>query len=194
MQQIEKEAVAKVIVGLGNPGERYARNRHNIGFMTVEALAREQSGWWTPDLLSRTCRVVAGGCPVLLVEPLTYMNRSGRAVQLVLSAFGRSPQDLLLVLDDLSLPFGRIRVRERGSAGGHHGLESVLSVLNTDEIVRVRMGVGEEQMPEDKADFVLSDFPPEKQTDLDAMITRAGNAVKSILVDGVSKTMALFNA
>jgi peptidyl-tRNA hydrolase, PTH1 family len=194
MQQIEKEALAKVIVGLGNPGERYARNRHNIGFMTVEALAREQSGRWAPDILSRTCRVIAGSCPVLLVEPMTYINDSGKAVQFMLSALGRDPQDLLLILDDLNLPFGRIRIRERGSAGGHHGLESILHVLNTDEIVRVRMGIGEEQMPENKSDFVLSDFPPEKQTDLDEMITRAGNAVKSMLMDGVPKTMALFNA
>ncbi len=112
----------------------------------------------------------------------------------MLSAFQRGPQDLLVVADDLNLPFGRIRIRERGSAGGHHGLESILDVLNTDEIMRVRMGIGEEQMPEDKADFVLSDFPQQKQAELDDMILKAGNAMKSILNDGVSKTMAIFNA
>ncbi len=160
----------------------------------MDALAREQSGQWTPDLLSRTCRVAVGSRPVLLVQPLTYMNLSGKAVQLILSALGLGPQDLILIVDDLSLPLGRIRIRERGSAGGHHGLESIFGILNTDEIVRVRMGVGEEQMPEDKSEFVLSDFQPEIQTDLDAMIAKAGNAVKSILVDGVSKTMAILNA
>jgi PTH1 family peptidyl-tRNA hydrolase len=194
MLQIEKEALARIIVGLGNPGEKYARNRHNIGFMAVEAIARQHSGKWNADLLSRTCRIVVGGCPVLLVEPLTYMNLSGRAVQLILAANGRGPQDLVVILDDLNLPFGRIRIRERGSAGGHHGLESISGIVNTEEIVRVRMGVGEEQMPEEKSNFVLSDFPAERQRDLDEMITKAGNAVKSILMDGVSKTMALFNA
>ena len=193
-QGIETESLAKIIIGLGNPGERYAGNRHNVGFMVLEALAREAEGKWSNSFLSRACRIEIGGYPVLLAEPLTYMNRSGNAVQDLLSTLQRNPQDLLLVVDDLNLPFGRIRVRERGTAGGHHGLESILTILKTDEIVRVRMGIGEEQMPEDKADFVLSDFPRQKQTELDDMIFKAGNAVKSILSDGVSKTMAIFNA
>lgn len=187
-------ALAKVIVGLGNPGRKYEWNRHNVGFMAVEALAREVSGVWAPDLLSRTCRVEIGDDPVLLVQPLTFMNRSGEAVQALLSALQRNPQDLLLLVDDLNLPFGRVRVRERGSAGGHRGLESILTTLQTDEIPRVRMGIGEDGMPEDKSDFVLADFPPEKEEDLNEMIIRAGNAVKSLLRDGVSKTMAIFNA
>lgn len=191
---MEADALVKVIVGLGNPGPQYAGTRHNIGFMAVEALAREHWGVWTANMLSRTCQVVIGGSPVLLVEPLTYMNRSGMAVQVLLSALRRGPQDLLLLLDDLSLPFGRIRIRERGSAGGHRGLESILTLLETDEIVRVRVGIGEEQMPEDKSGFVLSGFPPEKQPELDELMIRAGNAVKSIIADGVSKTMAIFNA
>jgi PTH1 family peptidyl-tRNA hydrolase len=191
---IETENPARIIVGLGNPGGQYARNRHNAGFMVVEALAREASSTnWTACVLSRTCRAVVSGRMVLLVEPVTYMNRSGKAVQELLSAIGRNPQDLVLIFDDLHLPFGRIRVRERGSSGGHHGLESIMTVLNTEEILRIRIGIGEEKMPAEKAEFVLSDFPPESQVELDAMISRAGNAVKSILSEGVSKTMALFN-
>jgi PTH1 family peptidyl-tRNA hydrolase len=191
---IEAEGLARIIVGLGNPGEQYARNRHNVGFMAVEALAREASSEkWSTCMLSRICRPVISGCPVLLVEPLTYMNNSGKAVHVLLSAMRRTPQDLVLLFDDLNLPFGRIRIRERGSSGGHHGLDSIITVLNTDEIVRVRIGIGEEQMPADKAEFVLSDFPPESQSELDAMISKAGNAVKSILSEGVSRTMALFN-
>jgi PTH1 family peptidyl-tRNA hydrolase len=188
------EGWAKVIIGLGNPDERYARNRHNVGFMVLDALAREALGTWSIHMLCRTCRIEIRGCLVLLAEPLTYMNNSGKAVHVLLSALQQNPQDLLLIVDDLNLSFGRIRIRERGSAGGHHGLESILAVLNTDEIVRIRLGIGEEQMPDDKADFVLSDFPPEKQAELDEMIFRAGNAVKSILNDGVAKTMAIFNA
>jgi PTH1 family peptidyl-tRNA hydrolase len=162
--------------------------------MTLEELARETGGTWSVRQLSRICRTEIGGSPVLLAEPLTYMNNSGKAVQALISAFQREPRDLLLVVDDLNLPFGRIRIRERGSAGGHHGLESILDVLQTDEIVRVRMGIGEEPMPEDKAEFVLSDFPRQKQAELDDMILKAGNAMKSILRDGLSKTMAIFNA
>jgi peptidyl-tRNA hydrolase, PTH1 family len=191
---VETGALAKIIVGLGNPGEQYARNRHNVGFMVLDALARESGDSWSVRLLSRICGIEIGGFPVLLAEPLTYMNQSGKAVCDLLSAFQRGPQDLLVVADDLNLPFGRIRIRERGSAGGHHGLESILDVLNTDEIVRVRMGIGEEQMPEDKADFVLSDFPQQKHAELNDMILKAGNAMKSILSHGVSKTMAIFNA
>jgi len=185
---------SKIIIGLGNPGEQYARNRHNVGFMILEALAREALGQWSIWLLLRACRVEICGCQALLAEPLTYMNHSGKAVQVLLRALERDPQDLLLVLDDLNLPFGRIRIRERGSSGGHHGLESILTVLDTDEIARVRVGIGEDGMPEDKADFVLSDFPPEKQAELDSAISRAGDAVKSVLSNGVTKTMALFNA
>jgi peptidyl-tRNA hydrolase, PTH1 family len=188
------EALTKIIVGLGNPGDQYARNRHNIGFMVLDAIARESSGSWSGCLLSRTCRVDIDGFKALLVEPLTYMNNSGKAVHLLLSALQRNSEDILVICDDLNLPLGCIRIRERGSAGGHHGLESILTVLNTKEILRVRMGIREEQMPEDKAEFVLSDFPPGKKTELDEMIRTAGNAVKSILRDGASKTMAIFNA
>jgi PTH1 family peptidyl-tRNA hydrolase len=193
-QKIETGPLVKIIIGLGNPGEQYARNRHNIGFMVLDALAREAGGKWSRYQFFRGCRIEIGGYPVFLAEPLTYMNESGKAVDALLSTLQRKSQDLLLVVDDLNLPFGRIRIRERGTAGGHHGLESILNILETDEIVRVRMGIGEEQMPEDRAEFVLSDFPQQKHAELDSMILKAGNAIRSILSDGVSKTMANFNA
>lgn len=194
MQHADERSPSTIIVGLGNPGTEYDRHRHNIGFMVLNALAREHSGRWESGTLSRVCRVDIGNSPVLLVEPMTYMNRSGRAVQAVLSEYQRGPQDLLVIMDDLNLPFGRIRIRERGSAGGHNGLDSILSTLGTEEVLRIRMGIGEEEMPDDKAEFVLSEFPPERQEDLEAMIGKAGNAVRSILTDGVSRTMAIFNA
>lgn len=191
---INAESLDKIIVGLGNPGEQYSRNRHNVGFMVLEALGREASGSWTTYMLSQACRVELSGCQALLVKPSTYMNHSGKAVHVLLSALQRSTHDLLLILDDLNLPFGRIRIRQRGTAGGHHGLESILNTMKTEEIMRMRLGIGEESMPERKSDFVLSDFPPQKQTELDEMIVRAGNAVKSLLNSGVAKAMALFNA
>lgn len=191
---IDTESLAKIIVGLGNPGKQYARNRHNVGFMVLDALAHEVSGTWATTMHTRTCRVEINGCQALLAEPLTYMNNSGKAVQRLLLEIQRSSQDLLVLLDDLSLPLGQIRIRERGTAGGHHGLESILDAFNTDGIWRMRLGIGEEQMPKDKADFVLSDFPKDKQAELDDMILKAGNAVTSLLRDGVAKTMAIYNA
>ncbi len=191
---INTEDLEQIIVGLGNPGEQYSQNRHNVGFMVLEALARESSGRWTNYALSQACRVELGGCEVLLVKPSTYMNHSGKAVHALLTALQRSPLDLLVIMDDLNLPFGRIRIRQRGSAGGHNGLESILNIMKTEEIMRVRVGIGEESMPEQKADFVLSDFPPQWQAELDEMIIKAGNAVKSILSSGFTKTMEIFNA
>jgi PTH1 family peptidyl-tRNA hydrolase len=188
------KSLDKIIVGLGNPGEQYARTRHNVGFMVLESLAREASKSWSAYMRSRVCQIEISGHPVLLAKPSSYMNHSGKAVQVLLSSLQRDVHDLLLILDDLNLPFGRIRIKQKGSAGGHRGLESILTILQTEEIARLRMGIGEESMPENKADFVLSDFPPEKQTELDEMIVRAGNAAKSILSSGVAKTMALYNA
>ena len=186
--------LAKIIVGLGNPGEQYARTRHNVGFMVLETLAREAGLEWSTCRLSSVCRMEIGGGQVLLAKSRTYMNHSGKAVQDLLSALQQSHEDLLLILDDLNLPFGQIRVRERGTAGGHRGLESILAAFSSEAVARVRVGIGEQNMPEDRSAFVLSDFPTDKQAELDAMIHKAGNAVKSILHDGISKTMAIFNA
>jgi len=192
--EIETDAPERIIVGLGNPGNQYAANRHNIGFMVLDLLALEANGPWRFNMLSRICRGNIDRAPVLLVEPLTYMNNSGKAVQSLLSTLQRGPEGLLVIYDDLNLPLGRIRIREKGSAGGHHGLESILSALGTEKILRLRVGIGEERMPGDKAGFVLSDFPPEKQAELDEMIHVARDAVKSIVQNGVSRAMAIFNA
>jgi PTH1 family peptidyl-tRNA hydrolase len=188
------EKVDRIILGLGNPGAKYAQTRHNVGFMALDALAREASAGWIAEGTARTCRVEIAGCRTLLVEPLTYMNRSGEVLPALLGKYGREARDIVVLLDDLSLPFGRIRVRERGSAGGHHGLESIMDALDTDEVVRVRLGIGEEHMPKNKADYVLSDFPAERQSELGDMIAKAGDAVRTILKDGIAQTMAIFNS
>ena len=111
----------------------------------------------------------------------------------LLNKYKREARDIVVLIDDLSLPLGRIRVRERGSAGGHHGLESIMDALDTDEVIRVRLGIGEEHMPRNKADYVLSNFPVEKQAEIDDMIAKAGDAVRTILKDGAAQTMAIFN-
>ncbi|HYK90896.1 MAG TPA: aminoacyl-tRNA hydrolase [Acidobacteriota bacterium] len=184
-----------VVVGLGNPGDGYANNRHNAGFLVVDALAREAGRrTWSRECLASTCMVELEGRVLMLVKPLTFMNKSGDTVRQLRLKYGTSPQDLLVVLDDLSLPLGRIRIRERGSAGGHHGLESVLEAMESTEILRLRLGIGEEQMPPEKAEFVLGDFSSGRQPEVNEMITRACDAVKMVVRDGVARAMAVYNA
>lgn len=185
----------KLIVGLGNPGARYQRTRHNAGYMVVDEVAREaRAAAWKVQRESLVVMTTMAAQNVLLSKPLTFMNASGHAVLPLLNAYRIDLKDLILVLDDLNLPLGKIRVRERGSSGGHNGMESVIRVLNSDEIIRVRVGIGEENMPEEKADFVLADFPPEAAAVLQVMIARAAQAVRSIVTDGASRAMAVFNA
>ncbi len=184
----------RAIIGLGNPGKRYAHTRHNIGFMVLDALTKPSGGGtWVFRGQSVTFRAEVGGREVLLVKPLTFMNLSGRAVRELMSDFELRVENLIVVLDDFNLPFGKIRIRHRGSAGGHHGLESVLEAVGTDEVARVRIGIGEQEAPSDKADFVLHDFPPNRAADLDELIEKAGSAVTIIVADGISKAMAVFN-
>ena len=185
----------RLIVGLGNPGVRYERTRHNVGYKVIEELAREaQTGSWSMQCRSLITAATIATQPALLAKPLTFMNASGLAVQLLLEEYRVSAKELILILDDLNLPLGRIRIRERGSAGGHNGMESVILALNSEEIMRVRAGIGEENMPDDKAEFVLSDFPPGKAAEAEEMISRAAQAVRSIITDGVSRAMAVYNA
>jgi len=185
----------RLIVGLGNPGARYQRTRHNAGFMVLDELAREErAASWTAGCRSVLCAVTIAAQPALLAKPCTYMNASGSAVRLLLAEYRLDAGEMIVVLDDLNLPLGRIRIRERGSAGGHHGLESIAGMLNSDEIVRVRLGIGEENMPDDRAGFVLSAVPPGRETEWQAMIARAAQAVRMMLSDGLAKAMSVFNA
>ena len=190
-----REKPARVIIGLGNPGERYARTRHNVGFLAVDALAREaSSGSWEAECQALVCRCIIAGQPVVLAKPLTFMNLSGQAVDLLLERYPVGIEGIIVALDDLNLPFGRIRIRERGSAGGHRGLESVLRAVGTEELVRVRLGIGEEAWAGDVSDFVLSEFPTNRELELTEMVLKARDALKSILAESVAKAMSVFNA
>jgi PTH1 family peptidyl-tRNA hydrolase len=185
----------RLVVGLGNPGERYRRTRHNVGFMVVDALAaRWGAGRGEVAGEAWTAGAERAGEPLLLVKPLTFMNRSGVAVERALASAGAAPDAMVVILDDAALPLGQVRVRPRGSHGGHNGLRSVLEVLGTDEFARVRVGIRKGEPPEDLADYVLSEFPQEDVLVVQEMVGAAADAVECLLGEGIEAAMNRFNA
>ena len=185
----------RLVVGLGNPGERYRRTRHNVGFMVVDALAaRWGAGRGEVEGEAWTAAAERGGLPLLLVKPLTFMNRSGVAVEAVLGTAGVAPDALIVVVDDAALPLGQIRVRPRGSHGGHNGLRSLLDILGTDEFARVRVGIRKAEPPEDLAEYVLSEFPQEDVLVVQERVGAAADAVECLLEEGIEAAMNRFNA
>ena len=151
----------RVIVGLGNPGRQYAETRHNVGFMVADEVARRRGvtfGLAPTQVPDTMVAKVFADQPFLIAKPLTFMNRSGDAVAAVTRYFGVDASDMLVVVDDVALPFGRLRARVRGSAGGHNGLRSIIDRLGTTEFARLRVGVGRGDTRRDLADHVLSTF------------------------------------
>jgi PTH1 family peptidyl-tRNA hydrolase len=185
----------KLVVGLGNPGKEYEHSRHNIGFMVVEKLARRsgtplRKRFWFPARQAG-CRI--GPHEVRLLEPVTYMNRSGLAVWRGMRKWRVQPADTVVVYDDVDLELGAIRVRARGSAGSHNGMKSVLEWLQTDAFPRVRVGIGPKPAGEDMIGFVLGEFPAEDSLKLEKVVERAADAVESIFSIGTERTMNTFN-
>jgi PTH1 family peptidyl-tRNA hydrolase len=183
-----------LVAGLGNPGPEYENTPHNLGFLTVNLLAgRAQAR------LSRfECRALVGvavleGKRVLLAQPQTYMNLSGESVNGLASKYGFAPERVVLVYDDLDLPWGTIRIRPDGSAGGHHGVEDVIRCLGTQTFPRVRMGIHPGHEVRDGAKFVLAQFKGGQKKELDSFIGQAADAVESIIAGGVEKAMAAHN-
>jgi PTH1 family peptidyl-tRNA hydrolase len=184
----------RLVVGLGNPGERYRRTRHNAGFMVADVLfARAPVARWREEPDASIADVDVAGETVRLVKPMTFMNRSGVAVERLLLRDGGSPQDVVAVLDDVALDLGTLRVRERGSHGGHNGLRSLIEVLGSEEIPRVRVGVRKGELPEDLAEFVLSPFPDEDVLEVQDVVGRGADAVESLLREGPTAAMNKFN-
>ncbi len=184
----------RLIVGLGNPGLEYVWTPHNLGFLVVDRLA-EAAGIRVERPEAKSCvgRGQLAGQEILLAKPQTYMNVSGLAVRDLISRFECSPADLIVLYDDVALPWGMIRIRERGSAGGHNGLKSLIGAVGTDEFIRVRMGVQPEHSVGDLAAYVLR---PMRKADLAVaaeMVEKAGQAVEMILTDGVHRAMNRFN-
>ena len=166
----------KVVVGLGNPGPKYAGTRHNIGFLTVDSLAgAPDCGPFRAKFHSTLAEWKVGGESVLLVKPDTFMNLSGRAVRAVVDFYQLSPADLLVVSDDFNLPLGKLRVRAKGSHGGQNGLRNIQECLGTDEYPRLRIGVGQPG-PGEAVDFVLSKFKPGERASVEDAVAKAGDA------------------
>ena len=185
----------RLVVGLGNPGERYRRTRHNVGFMVVDALAaRLEAARWREQAEALTAEAAVGAEPVLLAKPTTFMNRSGVAVQRLLAERALASHDLLVVVDDFALELGMLRVRARGSHGGHNGLRSLIDVLGTDEFARIRVGIRGGEPGLDLAEYVLSPFPPEEVLIVQELVGAASDATLCLLREGAEAAMNRFNA
>ena len=185
-----------LIVGLGNPGEEYEWSRHNLGFMLIDRLAADAG----TTVKRRECRSLVGSAviedrPVRLVKPQTFMNLSGEAVACLAAKYEVDAvlQSLIVVSDDLALPLGSIRLRARGSAGGHNGLKSIIASLGTNEFIRLRIGIQPEHPVSDARDFVLSKIPRGARPAVQETLTRSAEALRTVLRDGIAKAMSLYN-
>ena len=186
-----------LIVGLGNPGNEYEWSRHNLGFMLIDKLGRQEG----VDVKRRECQSLVGkaeleGRAAKLVKPQTYMNLSGEAVACLaakhkLTEFG---ENVIVISDDLALPFGTIRIRARGSAGGHNGLKSIIASLGTNEFTRLRIGIQPDHPISDTRRFVLDTIPKGLRTEVEKVLERSAEALRAILKDGVLKAMSIYNA
>lgn len=191
----QKNAVSRIIVGLGNPGSQYDKTRHNVGFRVLDELAASLGVKINRSRFKAlTATVTMGGEKVLLMKPQTFMNASGLSVEPA-AAFYKVPSDRILVIfDDVSLPIGKIRIRAEGSAGGHNGLKSLIQSLGKQNFPRIKVGVGEKPHPDyDLADWVLSKFTAKEEKDLAAAIENAVDAVPFFLKNGTEKTAAKYN-
>jgi peptidyl-tRNA hydrolase, PTH1 family len=190
---IEPGADLHLVVGLGNPGSRFESTRHNVGFMVVDELARRQRLSFRKQGKHRaeSANGEIEGVSVLLARPLTFMNESGYAVSHLLRYYRAPLEQLLIVNDDIDLPFGTLRLRPNGSSGGNQGLNSIVRELGTQEFARLRIGV--ERPRSSAVSHVLGEFPPEQTRLLPGLIEKAADAVTSVLKNGVQPTMNSFN-
>lgn len=184
----------RVIVGLGNPGRRYAGTPHNVGFEVVDLLARREGHRLRGSLRFRVrmARAARGDGVWLLVQPQTYMNASGEAIGPLLRYHRLAPEHLIVVLDDADLPLGRLRLRGQGSSGGHRGLRSIIEQVGSDAFVRVRIGIG--RRGDDMVDHVLSPFPAADREPAAQAIARAADAVTHVCEKGLESAMNEYNA
>jgi PTH1 family peptidyl-tRNA hydrolase len=183
-----------LVVGLGNPGREYARNRHNVGWLVVDELARRHDGAWKGKFNGQLAEIRIDGHKVALLKPETFMNESGRSVQAALRFYKLQPDAVLVVHDDSDLETGRLQARPGGGLAGHNGLRSVAKHLGTPDFLRLRVGVGRPGRGDRRplADYVLSDFEP--HDDADALVARAANAVETLDTEGLEAAQRAYNA
>jgi len=182
-----------LVVGLGNPGREYARNRHNVGWLVVDELARRHGGSWRSKFSGRLAEVRLEGHKLALLKPETYMNESGRSVGAAAAFFKVAPESVLVVHDESDLDSGRLQLRLGGGLAGHNGLRSIAQHLKTQDFLRLRVGVGRPERgdPRPLADWVLSDFAPHE--DAESLVTRAADAVETLDAEGVERAQEQVN-
>ena len=184
----------KIIAGLGNPGAEYAHTKHNVGFMLVDALAeRLNAPAWKEDFFSSVTEVRIGGEKVFLVKPLTYMNNSGEAIGPMLSYYKMETDDLTVVHDDMDIPAGMVRIRKKGSSGGHNGIKSILAHVGREDFSRVRIGIGRPPAGWTVINHVLAPFSSEDVPKIREAINYLLPAVECIVMDGVDLAMNRYN-
>ena len=184
-----------MIVGLGNPGRQYEESKHNTGFRVVDELAKRWNvTLWQDKMDALVAQTTVNGEKIILVKPQTYMNLSGESVRDVIDFYKiDEKEELIVVSDDISLDVGQIRIRKKGSAGGHNGLKNIIQHLGHDEFQRVKMGVGEKPQGRDLADYVLGHFSKEERSIMDESAGRAAEAIEVMITEGPDKAMNLFN-
>ena len=186
----------KLVVGLGNPGRAYEHTRHNAGWQVLDEFAKRRGAtfrrsWCRPVQTAKAALDGVGN--LLLAKPLTYMNLSGNVLPALMRPAGLAAKDLIVVADDVNLPLGKLRIRAQGSAGGHNGLKSVIAHLGSEEFVRVRVGVGEQEVGKDLKDHVLERMDPGERRALADAAARAADALECILVHGTDRAMNEYN-
>jgi PTH1 family peptidyl-tRNA hydrolase len=183
-----------IVVGLGNPGPKYQGTRHNVGFSCVDLLAER----WGLRLSDRRAKAVLaqgfrGGQQVVLAKPRTFMNNSGEGVEYLLARFGARPADLLLIYDDMELPSGKLRIRASGSGGTHNGIRSIIAALQTQEIPRLRIGIGHPPPGQETIPFVLARFEADEKRAIAESVSDAADAVDCLLAENIDEAMNRFN-
>lgn len=182
-----------LIAGLGNKGEKYASTRHNIGFLVVEEMARNAGFPFVPSNFGEVCQFKFRGRPVTLLKPDTYMNLSGNAIDFWLKKEQIPVTNLMVVTDDLNLPFGTLRMRGKGSDGGHNGLKSIQDKLQTTQYARLRFGIGDTFRQGQQVDYVLGDWSAEEKEKLDERLAVSSEAVFAYIFTGLNNAMNEFN-
>ena len=184
----------KCIVGLGNPGKMYEKTRHNVGFRVIDELIKRDNLKTQNKFKSEIVQTTLNNVPVILVKPQTFMNLSGEAVRLVMDFYKINPKDILIIYDDLDLPVGKFRLREKGSAGGHNGIKDIIARTGTQDFLRVKIGVGEKPSGWDLADHVLGRMNKKEREDAEESFQEAVCAVELLVTGQTDKAMNDYNA